>query len=136
MNTVVPEQAEERSEQQPLFEIENLAKSHIQIVKDRKLELKGIREDLKDALAEIDEFSTVDLKAKDAVRERGEVLKKVSEKPEIYEIKQKVKEAAESLKDAEEGLSAYLGQYKTMSKKNVIVDAEGVERQIKQKTSV
>lgn len=115
---------------QVLIDLENLIKSHIAGIDQRKRDLKTQREMLTSALENDETYREHDKLAKEAAKVRAKtkshILSLASNKPLV----EKVKELAQEVKEMDEALSDYLREYMRMSGVNEIETDDGDIREI------
>ena len=110
--------------------IESLIKTLISRIARLKEDLKPVNEMLNDLLNNNEEYRLAADEAKEATRKKSAVKKKVLSTPEGKMATDKVNVLRGELKEAQESLSSYLGDYQRLTGSNEIEGEDGELRQI------
>lgn len=122
--------------QLPLMEVENLAKNHITAVQQRKEELSQARAKLQDVFMTNTEYANIVRQETEQRKVKKELKDKILKQQDAADAQSNVDELSEHVKDAKEGLTHWLAEYRKVSGKSDIEDSTGKRRTIKEVLSV
>ena len=128
VNTAAP--VEENSEVSVLFNLENLIKSHISGLEQRREELKKYKEMMASSFKNDPTFQEADAAVKDATKLKKDAKARMMKLPEVRNVQEKVTEFSTEIKDMDGALSDYLREYQRISGSNEIIDDNGVIHEI------
>lgn len=108
--------------------LESLIKSYSTQIDNLKKELRKEKRLLKDAFENDAVYREHNEKVKEANQKRIETRQQILNQPALKEIKEKLEELSEQIKENEETLSDYLLQYQKMTGSNEIEGDDGETR--------
>ena len=131
------ENAQAQPSQQTLFDVTQLAQTHMAKLKESRRSLKRQKEFLDDLLDEQGEYREA-AKIADIASTSKKVVKNrfLLNDPQARQLTSKIDETKYEIKELQGGLSAYLDLYYQRSGKTTIVDNEGKEKKIKRSFKV
>lgn len=110
--------------------IENLIKSFISRIARLKEDIKPANEMVNDLLRNNEEYMAASDEAKEASRKKSQVKKQVLSTPEGRTASEKLESLRADLKEAQQSLSEYLGEYQKLTGSNEIEGEDGELRRI------
>ncbi len=113
-----------------LFNLENLIKSHISGLEQRREELKKYKEMMSSSFKNDSSYQEAETAVKDATKLKKEAKARLMKLPEVRNVQEKVTEFSTEIKDMDGALSDYLREYQRLSGSNEIVDDNGVIHEI------
>ena len=112
-----------------LQNIENLINANIQKIDNLEKEVKPVSEMLESLLDADLEYAELDLKAKEAIKEKTAKKKTLMSTTNGRELNEKLKNFKSEIREAKEALSAYLQEYQ---KKTGFSEYEGPDGELRQ----
>lgn len=113
-----------------LLDLENLIKTHITNIDQKKDELKKLREMLTSALSNDETYSIHEEEAKKAAKLKNATKLQILKLPANAQLNERVKGLGADVKELDESLSEYLREYQRMSGASEIEGNDGEVREI------
>lgn len=108
-----------------LMNLENLIKSHISGLEQRREELKKYKEMMSSSFKNDPTYQDAEVAVKDATKLKKEAKARLMKLPEVRNVQEKVTEFSTEIKEMDGALSDYLREYQRISGSNEIVDDNG-----------
>jgi hypothetical protein len=108
-----------------IIELETIIKNNISTIARSKVELKRIKEMFESALTNDSTYRDAVEKVKEATKAKGKAKLAVMENPQTKQLNEKIKDAAQEIKDASLGISEYLREYQRLSGATEITTDDG-----------
>lgn len=124
------EAADENDVTYALSSLENIIRNRLSIIEKSQAEVAELGQQLKDIMANSEEYYKADKAAKEAMKIKKQVKATIMSTPEAKMIQGKFDDARETLKDNEGSLSDLLLEYYETMRIKAIDDGEGNEREL------
>jgi hypothetical protein len=124
------EAADENDVTYALSSLENIIRNRLGIIEKSQLEVSELGQQLKDIMANSEEYYKADKVAKEAMKVKKQIKSTIMSTPEAKMIQGKYDDAKETLKDNEGSLSDLLLEYYETMRIKAIDDGDGNEREL------
>jgi predicted nuclease with TOPRIM domain len=120
-----PQEEDIKNQAEEIVTITNLVQTYMGAAARLKNELLENKEVLEDTFANDARYMEVNEKVKSAAKEKKQIKAELLKNPQALALSQKIKDLSQELKEAQQMLSGYLGDYQRLTAATEIEDAEG-----------